>query len=721
MSRNTMPRAVTPQPVRAGVDLDHPSLYFNRELGWLDFNWRVLFQAEDERIPLLERVRFLAITCANLDDFVQKRVGGLKRQEAAGVLALSRDGRPVSDQLRLIRDTTIAMSVSMTQTWERSLRPLLRERAGVVVSSYADLDDQQRSALDTVFREHIYPVLTPLAFDPGHPFPFISNLSLSLAVQMRHPHRGTTHFARLKIPTHAGRWIRVPDSAVPHHFVPVEQVILHNVPELFRGMIVESAHLFRVTRNADVRRDGDEAEDLVELISEELRERRFAPVVRVEVESEMPAAVRDLLARELELGPDDVYEATGLLAISDCSALAELDLPAHRFEPWEPVLPQPFHHEGDPADAPSVFATIKRGDILVHHPYDSFSGSVLRLIEEAADDPDVVSIKQTLYRTSENSPVVRALARAAEHGKQVAVLVEVKARFDEARNIGWAQALEDAGVHVTYGVMGLKTHAKVVLVVRYEAGRPVTYFHVGTGNYHAATARLYSDVGLLSCNPTLGADLVNFFHFVTGYAPDQQYQRLIVAPRDMRGAFEDLIRREVRQHQASGGGRIIAKMNALDDTAIIRELYRASQAGVKIDLIVRGHTRLRPGVPGYSENIRLVSIVGRFLEHERIYWFHNQGEPQVYIGSADWRERNLRDRIEAIVPVDGPEPKRRLAEILEWALEDNRLAWELDSDGQYVQRVPTPGGTELNLHRRLMSAASERTASGERPWKLREV
>jgi polyphosphate kinase len=716
MARFAIPRSVAPQPVPAGVDVDHPSLYFNRELGWLDFNWRVLYQAEDERVPLLERVRFTAITCANLDEFFQKRVGGLKRQEAAGVLALSRDGRPVADQLRLIRDATLAMSVSMTQTWEECLKPLLRERAGVVVATYEELDAQQQAALDDLFHDHIYPVLTPLAVDLGHPFPFISNLSLSLAVQMRHPERDTTHFARIKIPAHAGRWLRVPGSPDRLLFVPVEQVILHNVAELFRGMVVESAHLFRVTRNADVRRDDEEAEDLVEQIAEELRERRFAPVVRVEVESSMPIPVREILVRELELGWDDVYEVNGLLALSDCVELADLDLPAHRFEPWEPVLPAPFQHDGEGLESQSVFGTIRRGDILVHHPYDSFSTTVLRLIEEAADDPDVVAIKQTLYRTSENSPIVRALARAAERGKQVAVLVEVKARFDEARNIEWAQALEDAGVHVTYGLMGLKTHAKVVLVVRYESGKPMTYFHVGTGNYHVRTARLYSDLGLLSCDPEIGADLVNFFHFVTGYAPDQRYRRLLVAPRDMRRVFEEHIRREVSHHQEFGDGHIMAKMNALDDLSIIRELYRASQAGVKIDLVVRGHTRLRPGIPGYSDRIRVVSIIGRFLEHERVYWFHNHGDPDVFIGSADWRTRNLGDRVEAVTPVSSLELRRRLTRTLLWALEDNVLAWELDSDGQYVQRRPAPGEPERSLHRRLMEDAQERASTAARPW-----
>ena len=713
--RFSVPRSVAPLLVPAGVELDHPTLYFNRELGWLDFNWRVLYQAEDVRVPLLERVRFLAITCANLDEFFQKRVGGLKRQEAAGVLALSRDGRPVSDQLRLIRDTATAMSVSVTQTWERELKPLLRQ-AGVVMSEYHELHPSQREPLDAFFRDYIYPILTPLAVDPGHPFPFISNLSLSLAVQLRRPDRNTTHFARVKVPMNSGRWIQVKGSPHPHHLVPIEEVIRHNIGELFPGMVVESANLFRVTRNADVRRDDEEAEDLVALISEELRERRFAPVVRMEVEREMPQQVRELLAHELELGAEDVFEVDGLLAVSDCADLADIDLPSHRYPPWEPVVPEPFQHEGETPEEENVFGIIRRGDILLHHPYDSFSSSVLRLIEEAADDPKVVAIKQTLYRTSENSPVVRALMRAAERGKQVAVLVEVTARFDEARNIEWAQALEDAGVHVTYGLMGLKTHAKVALVVRYEEGRPVTYFHLGTGNYHPRTARLYSDIGLLSADAEIGADLVNFFHFLTGFAPDQQYSRLVVAPRDMRGVFENRIRREVALHERHGTGRIVAKLNALDDTGIIKELYRASQAGVQIDLIIRGHTRLRPGLPGFSENIRVVSIIGRFLEHDRTYWFHNDGHPEVFIASADWRQRNLGDRVEAMVPIQDAALRDRITRILQWALEDNRLAWDLDSDGQYTQRRPSPGEPERDFHRRLMEDALERTSAATPMW-----
>jgi polyphosphate kinase len=698
-----MPRAVAPQHLPPGADLDHPALYFNQELGWLDFNWRVLYQAREERIPLLERVRFVAIACGNLDEFFQKRVGGLKRQEAAGVITPSRDGRPPSDQLLLIRDAARAMQVSMTAVWESELRPRLADEADVLISEYADLDDEQRTAADRHFRDHIYPILTPLAVDPGHPFPFISNLSVSLAVLIRHPKRGTLHFARLKIPTGLGRWLRVSDTRHRHHFVPVEEVIRHNAGQLFRGMEIASVDVFRVTRNADVRRDDEEAEDLVAVIAEELRERRFAPVVRLEVHQKMSRQVRDLLLRELELTDEDVYEVDGLLGLADCVHLAGLEMPEHHFSPWEPAVPDAFHHADDPSDERSIFDILRSGDCLVHHPYDSFAATVLRLVEEAADDPDVAAIKQTLYRTSENSPIVRALMRAADHGKQVAVLVELKARFEEARNIEWAQVLDDAGVHVTYGLIGLKTHAKVVLVVRYEEGAPRAYCHIGTGNYHADTARLYSDLGLLTADRDIGEDVTNLFHFLTGHAPDQRYDELIVAPRDMRPWFIALIRREIEHHRRGGGGRIIAKLNALDDAEIIRELYGASRAGVRIDLIVRGHCRLRPGIPGYSETIRVVSIIGRFLEHDRIYYFENSGNPEVFIGSADWRERNLDSRVEALVPIREPGLQARLVRIMELSLADNYLSWDLQSDGTYMQRRPAQGDPLVNYHEALMA------------------
>lgn len=714
-----LPRAVRPRPVPGGAGLDHASLYFNRELGLLDFNWRVVAQALDERVPLLERARFLAIASGNLDEFFQKRVGGLKRQLAAGVQGLSLDGRTPREQLALIGGAAREMYARVTETWSGLLRPRLREEAGVAVLDWSELDRPQREALDRYFRENIYPVLTPLAVDPGHPFPFISNLSLSLAVLMRHDARGTVHFARLKVPTSQGRWVPVAGTAYRHAFLPVEQLIQANVSALFPGMEVVHATAFRVTRNADFDRGDDEVEDLLAMISEELRERRFASVVRLEVQRGTVPEVRDLLLRELELEPSDLYEAADLVDHADCAALAELHVPAFRYAPWEPVVPEPLQHEGETEDERNLFAILRRGDVLVHHPYESFTASVLRMLDEAADDPRVLAIKMTLYRTGGDSPVVQALLRAAERGKQVAVLVEVTARFDEAANIVGAQMLEDAGVHVTYGLVGLKTHSKVTLVVRLEEGKPRTYCHVGTGNYHARTTRLYSDFGLLTADPEIGADLVNFFHFLTGYAPGQHYTRVVVAPRDMRRVMEERIQREIDAAERGEEGRIVAKMNALDDPGIVQHLYRASQAGVRVDLIVRGHCRLRPGLAGYSENVRVVSLLGRFLEHDRVYLFHAGGKPEIFIGSADWRGRNLNERVELLVPVLDPALRDRLVDVLHWALADNRLAWELGPDGHYRQRRPAPGEPEVSYQAVLMRDALARSRPpGARPWEL---
>jgi len=694
-----------PQPVPEDAPLDHPSLYFNSELGWLDFNWRVIHQARDPEIPLLERVRFLAIACGNLDEFYQKRVGGLKRQKAAGVTRLSYDGRTPEEQLGLILRAAGKMQAEITRCWEEELKPLLRTEADVVVSDFAELTGEQQKLLDRQFFEHLYPVLTPLAVDPGHPFPFVSNLSLSLAVGMRQPGRDALYFARVKVPRSHGRWVRVPLSAHAHHFVPVEQMIARNVGALFSGMEVVSVNPFRVTRNADIARFEEEADDLISMISGELRERRSAPVVRLEVDGRMPRRVLQILLRELELRPDDVVRVDGLPALADSADLAALDLPAFRFEPWEPRIPPRLAFESETDEDRNIFSIIRRGDILVHHPYESFNASVQRLLDEAADDPSVVAIKQTLYRTSPNSPVVRALLRAAEHGKQVAVLVEVKARFDEANNIEWAQRLENAGVHVTYGLVGLKTHAKVLLVIRQEGGRPQAYCHVGTGNYHAGTARVYSDLGLLTANPAIAREVIQLFHSLTGHAPDQTYHNLLVAPRNMRRRFHDLIHREIEHREAGREARIIAKMNALDDPAIIQELYRASRAGVRIDLIVRGHSRLRPGLPGFSANIRIRSIIGRFLEHDRIYWFANGGDPEAFLGSPDWRERNLGSRVEAVAPVFDPELRARIRHILEIQLADNCLAFELGPEGAWIQHRPAAGEPERNCHEILMREA----------------
>ena len=711
-----VPTATSPRTVPRRASLDHPYLYFNRELSWLDFNWRVLHQAVDERTPLLERVRFLAITSTNLDEFFRKRVGGLKRQLAAGVRALSPDGRTPEEQLALILRAVRPMYQTVIELWNQELRPLLRDQAGIHIHDFADLDEKQKQRLYDYFEANIFPILTPLAVDPGHPFPFISNQSLSLAIGLRHPTRRSVHFARLKVPTSRGRWLALDD---PMHFVPVEQVIANNLSELFRGMEITSVSAFRITRNADMRRDEEEADDLLEMISEELRERRFAPVVRLEVESTMPEEVRELLVRELLLEPTDVFENNGLLDHGDCSYFADLPLQDLKYPPWEPIVPTRLIRDVEGKDRPSIFDVIREADLLVHHPYESFRASVQRFVEEAALDPNVLAIKQTLYRTSDESPIVRALIRAAERGKQVAVLVEVKARFDEESNIEWGQMLEKSGVHVTYGLVGLKTHTKTTLVIREEANGIVTYCHIGTGNYNEDTARLYTDLGLFTVHSDIGADVVNLFHYLTGYAPEQHYRKLIVAPRDMRTGFIQLIREEVRAQKTHGDGRIIAKMNALDDVEMIQELYKASQAGVRIDLIVRGHCRLRPGLPHHSENIRVVSILDRFLEHSRIYYFHNHGKPKLFIGSADWQRRNLDDRVEAVVPVEDRALQGRLVRTLQFALADRRTAWDLRPDGHCVQRMPTNEEEETGFQALLMQRAVQRIVEVDAPWDIK--
>ncbi len=696
----TPPKATAPHSVATDVALSDPALYFNRELSEIDFHWRVFCQAKDERLPLLERVRFLAITASNMDEFFQKRVGGLKRQEVAGVSKLSPDGRTPAEQLALIRVAARVMYGEMAALWD-TLRPLLAEEAGLELTAYTSLSKSDKQKAKEAFEGSIYPILTPLAVDPGRPFPFISNLSLSLAVMLRHPERGTTHFARIKVPLSRGRWWWLDERRV----LPLEDLIAQHVGDLFAGMEVLEVHAFRVTRNADLRREEEEADDLLAMISEELRERRFAPVVRLEVEATMPGPLRRYLMEKLDIGEADLYP-TPLLSFADFAEFADLPREALQYPSWKPVTPVRLKTDSE-RDADDIFTTLKRGDVLVHHPYERFRTSVLRLVEEAAEDERVVAIKQTLYRTSDDSPTVAALMRAAERGKQVAVLVEVKARFDEANNIEWGQMLENSGVHVAYGLVGLKTHAKATLIIREEDEGVRTYAHIGTGNYHIKTARLYTDLGLLTADPTIGADLTRLFHYLTGYAPEQHYEALLVAPRDMRKRFLELIEGEIAQQRKDGSGRITAKVNGLDDTEIIQALYRASQAGVQIDLIVRGLCRLRPGLKGVSETIRVVSILGRFLEHDRIFYFHNGGAPRIYLGSADWRRRNLSDRVEAVAPVKDAVLQRRLIAILEAALSDNRLAWDLRSDGQYVQRNPAPGEPLRNYHDILIARALE--------------
>jgi polyphosphate kinase len=710
MDGERLPRAVVPQPVPSEVAPGHPSLYFNRELSWIDYNWRVLHVAQDPRTPLLERVRFLGIAASNLDGFVRKRVGGLKRQAAADVTTPSPDGRTPEEQLSLVGRALRPFYKALGTTWTQHLVPALEEEIGLRVRDYDTLSDSQQAQLGTYFHKNIFPILTPLAVDPGRPFPFISNMSLSLAVILRHPQRGSQHFARVKVPTSRERWLPL---EAPLQFVPIEQVIAHHADDLFRGMEVEGVYAFRVTRNADVRRDEEEADDLLEMISERLRERRFAPVVRLEVEAAMPASVRSFLTDKLDLDEPDVYVSDGLIDYSEVTALADLHIPDERyrkdlrFPSWTPAVPPRLRSERGEADSRSIFDVVREDDLLVHHPYESFTASVQRFIEEAARDPQVLAIKQTLYRTSSESPIVAALVDAAERGKQVAVLVEVKARFDEEENIEWGRKLEDAGVHVAYGLVGLKTHAQAALVVRQEAGGPRTYCHVSTGNYNTQTARRYTDYGLLTCDREIGRDLTNFFHYLTGYSPEQTYDQLLVAPQGMRDSFRRLIRREAEHAAAGRGGRIVAKMNELGDRRLIGALYDAAQAGVEIDLIVRGICRLRPNLEGISESIRVVSIVGRFLEHDRVFWFENDGDADVYISSADWQRSRLDDRVEAAVPVRDPAHQKRLRRALQYAIDDARTAWELRPDGRYVQRTPGPDGGR-GLQEALMDEARER-------------
>jgi polyphosphate kinase len=678
---------------------------YNRELSWLAFNWRVLYEALDPRTPLLERLKFLAITASNLDEFFRKRVGGLKRQQAVGIANLNLRGWTPDFQLQLINQAVRPMLEAQSRCLLDELLPALTQH-DVHIFQYDDLSAAQQTRLQTYFQREVYPMLTPLAVDPGHPFPFISNQSLSLGVMLYDPVSKEERFARVKVPANRPRWVALEH---PQHFVPLEQVIKANLGSLFREMKVVAAHPFRVTRNAALERNEEEAEDLLEMISEELRERKFAPVVRLEVDESMPEAMLEILRSELELDPTDIYSVRGYLGLDNLFSLADLNLPHLKYEPWTPLTHPRLAGLDSKARPSEIFSVIRQGELLVHHPYISFATSTQQFIEAAARDPQVLAIKQTIYRTSADSPIVGALIQAAERGKQVAVLVEVKARFDEERNIEWARVLENAGCHVAYGLVGLKTHSKLSLVIRQEEDGLRAYVHVGTGNYNAKTASLYTDLGLFSCNTDLAADVMDLFNFLTGYSRQKLYRKLLVAPVNMRDQFLEMIDAEIGHALARRPAQIIAKMNALEDRAIVRKLYEASQAGVSIDLIVRGNCRLRPGLPGISENIRVLSIIGRLLEHSRIYYFANGGAPRYYIGSADWMQRNLSDRVEAITPIEDPHLRKQLDLILRFSLNDHRQAWELLPDGRYRHRQPPADATELVVTQGLQVALMEHT------------
>ena len=672
--------------------------YLNRELSWLEFNARVLELAEDPAIPLLERAKFHAIFSENLDEFFQVRVAGLMDQQAAGLGKTSIDGLTPAQQLDEIHDAAAALVDRQYRSFVKDLAPALGE-VGIRLTAYVDLDAEDRHELDAIFERQIFPVLTPLAVDPGHPFPYISNLSLNLAVQVLDTHSGLRRFARVKVPPLLPRFIVLSDR---ERFVALEEVIAAHLGRLFPGMEIECHHAFRVTRNADLTVEEDEADDLLVAVEMELRRRRFGRAVRLEIEAGMSDDIRDLLVRELELDRDDVYAVTGPLDLSGLSTVYALDRPDLKDAPWTPVTPAPLNAADD--ESVDFFRVLRERDLLIHHPYDSFSATVEAFVRQAASDPRVLAIKQTLYRTSGDSPIVKSLIRAAERGKQVAVLVEVKARFDEQANIAWARALEQAGVHVVYGLVGLKTHCKAILVVREEEDGVRRYVHVGTGNYNPKTARMYEDVGLLTSEPDLGADLTDLFNSLTGYSRQTEFRRILVAPTNLRARMIDLIRREA---DAGPSGRIVMKLNGLDDRRLIDELYEASQAGVQIDLIIRSICCLRPGVAGLSENIRVRSIVGRFLEHSRLFAFGDGvARPTTYwMGSPDLRARNLDRRVEVLVEVEEEPLQARIREILDVNLADDRFSWILESNGTW-RRIEAEN--DISAHERFAELATAR-------------
>ena len=675
------------------VHRDSEGTFLIRELSLLEFVRRVLAQAERERTPLLERVRYISIVSELIDEIYQVRVAGIEEQVEAGFEGGSAGRLGAPELLERIRTLVSDICEHQSRVFREELLPAL-EREGVRILLWNDLEDDDREHLYEVFHDLVYPVLTPLAVDPAHPFPYISNLSMNLAIMVREPETGMERFARVKVPPILPRFIEIPNGK---GFVPLEHLISAHLHELFPGMEVTERHPFRLTRNTDYQIAEFETNDLLEALKSELGRRRRGQVMRLEVERDIDPDVLDLLMRELEIKPRHVYRISGLLGLGSLTTLANLDMPEHRWKPFPPVVPTRISRNHD------FFDIISRGDLLVHHPYESFAASTAEFVHQAAHDPNVLGIKQTLYRTSHDSSIARSLVTAAELGKQVVALVELKARFDEQRNIERAQALEEAGVHVVYGLVGLKTHAKLCLVVRQEEGRLARYVHTSTGNYNERTARMYEDIGLFTKDPDIGADVSDLFNQLTGYGKQKSYRKLVVAPAELRSHIIELILREAEQEQ----GHIVAKLNGLVDRETILALYQASQAGTRIDLIVRGVCCLRPGIPGVSENIKVRSIVGRFLEHSRIFRF---GRPErgceYYIGSADLMPRNLDQRVEALIPVEDREAQRRLEEILDLCRADDHLAWDLQPNGAYLPRGQR---NDVDVHQALMDLTLERS------------
>ena len=693
--------------------LDDPSLYINRELSLLDFQRRVLEEAQDSRNPVLERLMFLSFVGSNIDEFFMVRVAGLKRQSEKGLIDPTPDGMTPVEQLRAIRASVIRLFRSAHDCWTKELVPALDE-GGIHILNYAELTDEQRATANSYFQEAVFPTLTPLAFDPGRPFPHISNLSLNLAVMLRGV-EGEEHFARVKIPDTLPQLVPLSGTAKlkgrkpvikEQSFVWLEQLVIANLGDLFPGMTILEAHPFHITRDADSDIQDLEAGDLLESVEEGVWQRRFADVVRVEVDEAMPAEVLEILTKNLELEREDIYRISGgPLSLVRVRALTKLDRPDLKFPAFLPAMPPALMKDGEEED---IFTAIQHGDILLHHPFESFQ-PVVGLLQKAARDPNVLAIKVTLYRVGRNAPIVDALVEAAENGKQVAVLLELKARFDEESNIGWARKLEEYGVHVVYGLLGLKVHAKALLIVRKEGDVIRRYAHLSTGNYNSVTAQLYTDIGMMTCDPQIGADCTDLFNFLTGYSAKSSYRKLLVSPVTLRKGIEQLIRREI-EHQKNGrGGHIIFKMNALVDKKMIELLYQASQAGVKVQLLVRGICCLIPGIPGVSENITVTSIVGRFLEHSRIFYYRNGGNEEVYLGSADLMPRNLNRRVEVDFPVQDKNLIRFVrGEILGTNLKEQAKARHMTSDGKYVRDPNYDKKNAFNSQEVFLARAAKR-------------
>ncbi len=678
VSGNSAPEAPPAATAPAVDDALPEDRYLNRELSWLDFNARVLALAADTSLPLLERAKFLAIFASNLDEFYMVRVAGLKRRDEMGLSVRSADGLSPREQLRRISERTQQLASRQAHVFLDSVRPALADE-GILIVTWAELDDAERERLSTYFHEQVFPVLTPLAVDPAHPFPFVSGLSLNLAITVKHPDDGGQHFARIKVPDNVDRFVELDSRDGALRFLPMEELIAAFLPVLFPGLEIVEHHAFRITRNADFEVEEDRDEDLLQALERELARRRFGSPVRLEVADDMTENMLELLLRELDVNPGDVIEVPGLLDLSSLWQIYGTDRPELKDPPFVPATPPAFGERETPK---SIFATLRDGDVLVHHPYDSFSTTVQRFIEQAAADPNVLAIKQTLYRTSGDSPIINALIDAAEAGKQVVALVEIKARFDEQANIKWARALEQAGVHVVYGLIGLKTHCKTALVVRREGSAIRRYCHVGTGNYNPKTARLYEDVGLLTAAPDIGADLTDLFNSLTGYSRKDSYRNLLVAPLGVRRGIIERIEREAEATRAGADGRIRVKANALVDEQVIDALYRASQAGVRVEVVVRGICALRPGADGFSDNIVVRSILGRFLEHSRV--IHFRAIDEFWIGSADMMHRNLDRRVEVMAEVKDPRLKAQLDEVFDSTMNPATRCWELGADGSWT-------------------------------------